>query len=107
AGELGCAVRPHGVQRGGGGARAQGYDRRHLLTPALARRPDDEGIVDGVVALEHPLDLLDEHLLAARVDAHRLAPEEEQAAVGEPAAAVAAYRVAHAVDHREGLARLL
>jgi len=82
-------------------------DGGHLLTPARARDADDQRVVYGRVALHDALDLFREHLLAAGIDAHRLAPEEEQATVTGVARAVAADAVAHAVDDRERLPCLL
>src|SRR5437762_6516983 len=50
-------------------------DRRHLLSPAGARRADDERVAHRRAALDDALHLLGEDLLAAGVDAGRLAPE--------------------------------
>src|SRR2546421_7787505 len=106
-GEVGRAVRAqlgHARQRRPGPERD---DRGYLLPPARARRADDQRVVDGRVALHHALHLLDVDLLPARVDAHRLAPEEDEAPVVGITRAVAAEAVADTVDHREGLARAL
>src|SRR5262249_39522969 len=63
-------------------------------------------VVDRGVTLHDALHLFREHLLAAGVDARRLASEEHDPAVGGVAGPVAADRVAHAVDDRGGRARL-
>src|SRR5216684_3347413 len=73
-----------------------------------ARAAHDLGRVeDGRVALHHALYLLHVDLLATRVDAGRLASEEDEAPVVGITRAVAAEAVADAVDHREGIARAL
>src|SRR5207244_10804309 len=100
-GEVGRAVRAqvgHGREGRPGSERD---DRGHLLPPARARRADHQRVVDGRVALHHALHLLHVDLLAARVDAGRLAPEEDEAPVVGIPRAVAAEAVADAVDHRE------
>src|SRR5690606_5445891 len=106
AGELLAAVRDHVVVRG----RAAGTeldDRDHLLAPALVGHADDERVEDVGVRLERALDLLREHLLAARVDALRAAPEDRDRAVGLGPREVADHDVAHAAVLEEGASALL
>src|SRR5207253_6979174 len=67
----------------------------------------DESVFHRGMALDDALHLLGIDLLAARVDAGGVTPEEEHPAVLGPARAVAADAVAHAVDHREGPAGAL
>src|SRR3989442_753458 len=59
------------------------------------------------MALDDALHLLGVDLLTARVDAGRVAPEEEEPAVLGPPRAVAADAVAYPVDHGERLAGAL
>src|SRR4029450_2848791 len=79
-------------------AGAELHDRDHLLTPALARAPRDDGVEHGRVVLQRVLHLLGEDLLAARVDRHRVAAEHLDRAVLAVARAVAGHRPADAVD---------
>src|SRR5581483_576090 len=77
----------------------QDDERGHLLAPALARRAGDDRIVDRVVVLQRLLDLLREDLLAARVDADRVAPEHDDLPLRGELRTVARHRIADAVDH--------
>src|SRR5690349_13717310 len=104
-GEVPRAVGTELLERGRGAAGSEGHDRGHLLSPAHARRPDDERVPDGRMALHDALDLLREDLLAAGVDARGVAAEEDERPVLREARAVAADAVADAVDHGERLAR--
>src|SRR5205823_6295026 len=81
--------------------------RADRLAETFVGNADDDGVADRRVLLEDLLDLLGEHLLAARVDAHRAAPEHAYGAVGLHRGEVAGDRVAGAVDLAERTGRLL
>src|SRR5262245_28489614 len=105
--QLPGAVRAEVLDRRGDRAGSERHDRRHLLSPARARRADDERVPHRGMALHDALHLLGEDLRAARVDARRVAAEEDQAAVLGEAGAVAADAITDAVDDGERLARTL
>src|SRR5207253_8770694 len=65
------------------------------------------GVGNRGMALDDALHLLGEDLLAPRVDARRLAAEEDEPAVGGETGAIAADAVADAIDRRKRLPRLL
>ena len=89
--------------------RGAGHELHHRgdgLAELLVGDADGHRVGDGVVGLQHLLDLLGEHLLAAGVDAHRAAPEQRERAVGLDGGVVAGHRVALALEHDEGGGRL-
>src|SRR5262245_10277666 len=64
------------TRRGEVRARAELDERDHLLTEPVMRPADDEGVQDVGMAADRLLDLLDEDLLAAGVDHHRVPAEQ-------------------------------
>ncbi len=90
-----------------GAGRDHGRDR---LAPAFVGNADDDRVEDVGVTLEYRLDLLGEHLFAARVDALRSAPEHRDRAIVFDDRAVARYRptnTVHLGERRGGLLRVL
>ena len=81
-------------------------DADDRLAEAVVGHADDDGVAHGRVRLQHLLDLLGEHLLAARVDAHRPAAEEVDRAVGVDRGEVAGDAPAASVDDAERGRRL-
>ena len=88
--------------------RRRGSTTAVMASPNLSSgTPTHDGVAHRRVGLEHLLDLLGEHLLAAGVDAHRAAAEQGERAVGLDRGVVAGDRVALAVDDEERGRRLL
>src|SRR6202035_3707249 len=82
--------------------RAALYDGDPLLAPPLAGPSGNDHVGYRGVRRDRGFDFLDEDLLATRVDRHRIAAQQLNAAVGAVACAVTRNRVTHAVNHREG-----
>jgi hypothetical protein len=77
------------------------HEGDHLLAAARARPSHHEHVDDRGVAKQRLLDLLDEHLLAARIDQHRAATEHADRTVGCPRRPIAGHRGASTVDDGE------
>src|SRR5687767_615307 len=59
----------------------QRHQRDELFTPPLAGPPHHQSVSDGRMRAQYLFDLLNEHLLASRVDHERVAAEQPQRAV--------------------------
>ena len=81
-------------------------DRGDGLAELLVGDADRHRVDDRVVGLQHLLDLLGEHLLAAGVDAHRAAAEQGERAVRLDHGVVAGHGVPLALELDEGGRRL-
>src|ERR1039458_9046973 len=82
------------------------HNSRHPLAPARVRHADDGDVVDAGMRLDGRLDLFGEDLLTARVDRHRTAAEQADAAVRLEQGQVTRHDVADALDVDEDLGRL-
>ena len=83
------------------------HDGDDPLAPPLVGDADHDGVEHAGMGLERRLDLLGEDLLAAGVDAHRTAAEQDDRAVRLDRGHVAGQHPAHAVDREERRRRLL
>ena len=92
-----------GVDHGAVGGLDDAADR--LAEPRVGK-PDHHRVAHARMGLERLLDLLGEHLLAARVDAHRAATEQVDRAVGVDGGEVAGHAPSAAFEVSERLHRL-
>ena len=99
AGEVRAAVRLERLEIGRGRRRSAAATTATTRWPNRSSgAPTHDRVGDARVALQHGLDLLGVHLLAAGVDAQRAAPEQVDGAVGVDGRHVAGQRPALAVD---------